>query len=51
MNSEECIALNSSCTRVDIADEMGFSTIQFFSRYVKKITGLSPTDYRRSKGL
>lgn len=35
----------------DIADELGFSSLQFFSRYVKKILGLSPTDYRRSKGL
>lgn len=42
---------DGSRTLADIADEMGFSTIQFFSRYVKKLLGQSPTDYRRSKGL
>ena len=42
---------DGSRTLADIADEMGFSTIQFFSRYVKKITGFSPSEYRRSKGL
>ncbi len=42
---------NNSRTLADIADEMGFSSIQFFSRYVKKLLGMSPSDYRRSKGL
>lgn len=40
---------DNSRTMADIADEMGFSSIQFFSRYVKKIIGMAPSDYRRSK--
>ncbi|KWW29090.1 MAG: helix-turn-helix domain-containing protein [bacterium P3] len=42
---------DGSRTLADIADEMDFSSIQFFSRYVKKIIGMAPSDYRRSKGL
>ena len=38
-------------TLSDIADEMGFSSLQFFSRYTKKLLGLSPSDYRHSKGI
>lgn len=35
----------------DIADELGFSSLQFFSRYVRKCLGISPSEYRRSKGF
>lgn len=35
----------------DIADEMCFSSPQFFSRYVRKCLGVSPSTYRRNKGL
>ena len=31
----------------DIADAMGFSTMSFFSRYVKKVLGKTPTEYRQ----
>lgn len=32
----------------DIAERMHFSSLSYFSRYVLKHTGLSPSDYRRS---
>lgn len=31
----------------EIADEMGFSSSSFFTRYVKKILGISPSEYRQ----
>ena len=42
---------NPALTLTDIADELGFSSLQFFSRYVSRCLGLSPSDYRKSKGL
>lgn len=32
----------------DIAERMNFSSLSYFSRYVQRHTGLSPSDYRRS---
>ena len=31
----------------EIADEMGFSSYSFFTRYVKKLLGVSPSEYRQ----
>ena len=31
-----------------IADQMNFNTLSYFSRYCAKHLGLSPSDYRRS---
>ncbi|MGE8427370.1 MAG: helix-turn-helix domain-containing protein [Sphingobacterium sp.] len=31
----------------EIADEMGFSSYSFFTRYVKKVLGISPSEYRQ----
>lgn len=31
----------------EIADEMGFSSYSFFTRYVKKVLGVSPSEYRQ----
>jgi AraC-like DNA-binding protein len=33
----------------DIADRMNFSTMSFFSRYVKKTLGVTPSEYRKQK--
>ena len=33
----------------DIADEMNFSTLSFFSRYVKKVLGVTPSEYRKQR--
>ena len=30
----------------EIADEMSFSSHSFFTRYVKKVLGVSPSEYR-----
>lgn len=32
----------------EIADELGFSSLSYFSRYVQKHTGMSPSEYRNS---
>lgn len=31
-----------------VCDEMGFPSLSFFGRYFKRVTGLSPRDYRKS---
>ena len=45
----ELIALLNDTTKTlsDISDEMGFSTLSFFSRYVKKVLGKTPSKYRQ----
>lgn len=37
---------NKNMNISEIADEMGFSSYSFFTRYVKKVLGVSPSDYR-----
>lgn len=37
---------NKSLSFTEIADSMNFSSQSFFSRYVKKVLGVSPSDYR-----
>lgn len=41
---------NQSLSFSEIADSMNFSSLSFFSRYVKKILGVSPSDYRSNLG-
>ena len=31
----------------DVAEEMGFSSIHYFSRKFKAVTGMTPTEYSR----
>lgn len=38
---------NRELTLTEIADQMNFSTMSFFSRYVKKVLGVTPTEYRK----
>ncbi len=37
---------NKNLTLTEIADTLHFSSISFFSRYVRKMLGMSPTEYR-----
>lgn len=37
---------NENLSFTEIADSMNFSSQSFFSRYVKKVLGVSPSDYR-----
>ena len=37
---------NENLTFTQIADSMNFSSMSFFSRYVKKMLGVSPSEYR-----
>ena len=41
---------NESLNMAEIADEMEFSSRSFFTRYVKKVLGVTPTDYRNRLG-
>jgi len=41
---------NENLTFTEIADSMNFSSQSFFSRYVKKVLGLSPSEYRSRLG-
>ena len=45
----ELVSLLDDTTKslTEIADAMGFSTMSFFSRYVKKVLGKTPTEYRK----
>lgn len=48
-NAKERIVLllqNPSLNIAEIADEMEFSSRSFFTRYVKKVLGMTPTEYR-----
>ena len=38
---------DKSLSFTDIADEMNFSTPSFFSRYAKKVLGVTPSEYRK----
>ncbi|MCM5664003.1 helix-turn-helix domain-containing protein [Galbibacter mesophilus] len=41
---------NDNLTFSQIADSMNFSSLSFFSRYVKKMLGVSPSEYRNRVG-
>ncbi len=41
---------NESLSIAEIADEMEFSSRSFFTRYVKKVLGVTPSDYRNRLG-
>lgn len=38
-----------SLSLADIADEMDFSTIQFFTRYTKQLLGVTPSEFRKDR--
>lgn len=40
---------DGNLTLSDVADKMNFETLSHFSRYVKKIFGISPSQYRENK--
>ena len=35
-----------SSTMLDIADRFRFSSVNYFTRYVKRTLGMTPSDYR-----
>lgn len=41
---------NGNLSFSEIADSMNFSSLSFFSRYVKKMLGVSPSEYRNRVG-
>ena len=41
---------NESLSFTEIADSMNFSSLSFFSRYVKKMLGVSPSEHRNRVG-
>ncbi len=41
------LMLDSSLTFTQIADQMNFSSINYFTRYVRRTLGMSPTEYRQ----
>ncbi len=41
----------SDMTFTEIADLLGFSSVNYFSKFFKKRTGLTPTEYSRENGL
>ena len=48
VNEVTRLLLDKNVPLADIAARMNFSSLSYFSRYVQKHTGLSPSDYRRS---
>lgn len=52
-NTKERIVLlleNANLNIAEIADEMEFSSRSFFTRYVKKVLGVTPSEYRNRLG-
>jgi AraC-like DNA-binding protein len=52
-NTKERIVLlleNSGFNIAEIANEMEFSSRSFFTRYVKKVLGVTPSEYRNRMG-
>jgi len=52
-NTKERIVLllqNANLNVAEIADEMNFSSRSFFTRYVKKVLGVTPSEYRNRLG-
>lgn len=41
---------NKQLNIAEIADQMEFSCFSFFTRYVKKLRGLSPREFRNRMG-
>jgi AraC-like DNA-binding protein len=41
---------NENLNIAEISDEMGFSSRSFFTRYVKKVLGVTPSEYRNRLG-
>lgn len=41
---------NKNLNIAEISDEMGFSSRSFFTRYVKKVLGVTPSEYRNRLG-
>lgn len=41
---------NKNLNIAEISEEMGFSSRSFFTRYVKKVLGVTPSDYRNRLG-
>lgn len=46
LNSAKELLLNSSLSISDIAQQTGFSDSNYFSRYFKRITGYTPTEFK-----
>ncbi len=46
----ELLLQNVNLNIAEIADEMEFSSRSFFTRYVKKVLGVTPSDYRNRLG-
>ena len=42
---------NKNLNISEVSDEMGFSSRSFFTRYVKKVLGCTPSDYRNRLGV
>jgi len=50
LNQARRLLRNSPLSVADIADQLGFESIYYFSRLFKKKTGLSPLAYRKQAG-
>ncbi|MHB1484991.1 MAG: AraC family transcriptional regulator [Saccharofermentanales bacterium] len=48
INEIKRLIREDTCNFTDIAGKMSFSTVHYFSRYFKKATGMTPTEYARS---
>lgn len=48
LQKSKCMLLHSEYSVTDVASRLGFGSIQQFSKVFRKLTGLSPTEWRRA---
>ena len=43
----ESLLMSEDCSVMDVCEMVGYKDLKYFSRLFKKITGISPSDYRK----
>ena len=47
MNKAKKLLCGDECSVQDVAEQVGYRDLKYFSRLFKKTTGISPSDYKK----